>query len=192
MATKSAAANTMSPASQLFSTSKAKQFADFSKPHKNEAFVRLRNSTLCLVTLVLLTYLLPVPSLWTALHVVRREAGVTVLWAVCAAEVALSSLLALDLIQAAVAIKYPRTPLPPLPSSPAKGLLTPQGQKKRRTVLSPGVSMPSSFSLWVWMWMLTSCVVTSIDEPANATFLQFIVRPLARIDTLSDVAVFHA
>jgi len=75
----------MSPASQLFASSKAQQFAHFSKPHKNEAFVRLRNSTLCLVTLVLLTYLLPIPSLWTALNVVRGEGDVNVFWAVCAA-----------------------------------------------------------------------------------------------------------
>ncbi|KAF8553025.1 hypothetical protein OG21DRAFT_1597863 [Imleria badia] len=138
MSTKTTAAS--SPASLLFATAKAKQFTDFSKPHKNEAFVRLRNSTLCLVTLVLFTYLLPVPSLWTALNVVRGEGGVGVFWAVCAAEVSLSGLLALNLIQAAVAIQYPRTPLPPLPSSPAKSLLTPQGQKKRRTILSPGTS----------------------------------------------------
>jgi hypothetical protein len=164
MSTKTTAAS--SPASLLFATAKAKQFTDFSKPHKNEAFVRLRNSTLCLVTLVLFTYLLPVPSLWTALNVVRGEGGVGVFWAVCAAgmptcqldmefdtdwfsflsEVSLSGLLALNLIQAAVAIQYPRTPLPPLPSSPAKSLLTPQGQKKRRTILSPGVSTPKSFA----------------------------------------------
>ena len=156
--------NPMSPASLLFATSKAKQFAHFSKPHKNEAFLRLRNSTLCLVTLVLLTYLLPIPSLWTALNVVRGESGVNAFWAVCAAgtltcradigrhvdmvllsEIALSSLLGLNLLQAALAIRYPRSPLPPLPSSPAKILLTPQGQKKRRTILSPAVSALWSF-----------------------------------------------
>ncbi|KAG6381851.1 hypothetical protein JVT61DRAFT_464 [Boletus reticuloceps] len=135
-----APSSTMSPASLLFATSNAKRLAHFSKPHRNEALLRLRNSTLCLVTLGLLTYLLPVPSLWTALNVVRGEGHVDVFWAVCAAEVALSGLLALNIIQAAVAIQYPRTPLPPLPSSPAKGLLTPQGQKKRRTILSPATS----------------------------------------------------
>ena len=88
MATKgtpAATANTMSPASLLFTSSKVEQFAHFSKPHKNEAFVRLRNSTLCLATLVLLTYLLPIPSLWTALNVVRGESSVDVFWTVCAA-----------------------------------------------------------------------------------------------------------
>lgn len=77
-------ATAMSPASQLFASSKAKQFAHFSKPHKNEASVRLRNSSLSLATLVLLTYLLPIPSLWTALNVVRGERDVNVFWAVCA------------------------------------------------------------------------------------------------------------
>ena len=207
-----APSNTMSPASLLFATSKAKQFAHFSKPHKNEAFVRLRNSTLSLVTLALLTYLSPVPSLWTALNVVRGERDVNLFWAVCAAgtptcplhvgcltwvsfflpEIALSGLLALNLIQAAVAIQYPRTPLPPLPSSPAKSLLTPQGQKKRRTILSPGVSVPWSCSLSMSMLTRASRMVVSIDESTNTTFLHFIVRPLARIDSFSDVAVFHA
>ncbi|KAI9571993.1 hypothetical protein HD554DRAFT_1747908 [Boletus coccyginus] len=133
-------ATAMSPASQLFASSKAKQFAHFSKPHKNEASVRLRNSSLSLATLVLLTYLLPIPSLWTALNVVRGGRDVNVFWTVCVTEIVLSGLLALNLIQAAVAIQYPRTPLPPLPSSPAKSLLTPQGQKKRRTILTPGTS----------------------------------------------------
>lgn len=75
----------MSPASLLFVTSKAKQFSDFSKPHKNEAILRLRNSTLSLVALVLVTYLLPVPSLWTALNVVRGKGGINLYWAICAA-----------------------------------------------------------------------------------------------------------
>lgn len=55
------------------------------------------------------------------------------------AELALSALLALNLVQAVFALKYPRKPLPPLPTSPAKGLVTPQSQKKRRTILAPGV-----------------------------------------------------
>lgn len=75
----------MSPASLLFATSKVKHIARFSLPHKNEAVVRLRNSTLCLVTLVLLTYLLPVPSLWTALNIVRADGPIGTFWAVCAA-----------------------------------------------------------------------------------------------------------
>ncbi|KAG9308053.1 hypothetical protein JVU11DRAFT_12620 [Chiua virens] len=153
----------MSPASLLFTTSKAKELAHFSKPHKNEAFLRLRNSTLSLVTLVLLTYLLPVPSLWTAFNFVRGECVVDAFWAICAAgtrtarvgfglrlrpfyfffpntvEIVLSGLLALNFVQAAIAIRYPRSPLPSLPS-PAKNALTPQGQKKRRAILSPGTS----------------------------------------------------
>ena len=35
-------------------------------------------------------------------------------------------------------------------------------------------------------------MVVLIDESTNATFLHFIVRPLARIDTFSDTALFHA
>ncbi|KAF8833502.1 hypothetical protein BDN67DRAFT_976567 [Paxillus ammoniavirescens] len=133
--------NTMSPSAALFAASKAKHLADFSKPYKNEAVLRLRNTTMSLLALILLTYLLPVPSLWTAFNVMRGgRSGVGAVWAVCAAELSLSGLLGLNLIQAAVAIRYPRSPLPPPPTPPAKGLTTPQGQKKRRTILSPGTS----------------------------------------------------
>ncbi|KAF9233730.1 hypothetical protein BU15DRAFT_53498 [Melanogaster broomeanus] len=126
----------MSPSAALFAATKAKHVTDFSKPYKNEAVLRLRNTSLSLLTLILLTYLLPVPSLWTAVNVVRSEGGVGGIWAVCAAELAVAGLLGLNLIQAAVAIQCPRNPLPPLPSSPAKNLLTPQSQKKRRSILS--------------------------------------------------------
>ncbi|KAF9224232.1 hypothetical protein BS17DRAFT_104448 [Gyrodon lividus] len=136
----SASSNTMSPSATLFAASTAKHLADFSKPYKNEAVLRLRNTTMSLLALILLTYLLPIPSLWTAVNVVRGESGVSVVWAVCAAELFLSGLLVLNIIQAAVAIQYPRSPLPPPPPHPAKGLTTPQGQKKRRTILSPVTS----------------------------------------------------
>ena len=90
MTTKSTVAtppSTMSPASLLFATPKVKQLTDFSKPHKNEALLRFRNSTLTIVTLVLLTYLLPIPSLWKALNIVCGEGVVDAFWAVCAAGV---------------------------------------------------------------------------------------------------------
>ncbi|KIK95492.1 hypothetical protein PAXRUDRAFT_378968 [Paxillus rubicundulus Ve08.2h10] len=135
-----APSNTMSPSAALFAASKAKHLSDFSKPYKNEAVLRLRNTTMSLLALILLTHLLPVPSLWTAFNVVRGGSDVGAVWAVCAAELSLSGLLGLNLIQAAVAIRYPRSPLPPPFTPPAKGITTPQGQKKRRTILSPGTS----------------------------------------------------
>ncbi|KAL4061919.1 hypothetical protein V8B97DRAFT_2069823 [Scleroderma yunnanense] len=130
----------LSPSAALFAAAKAKDIPDLVKPYKNEAVIRLRNSTVSLVTLTVITYLLPVPSLWTALNIVRGSHDKGFLWGICATELALSALLALNLIQAAYALKYPRRSLPPLPSSPAKGLITPQSQKKRRTILSPGTS----------------------------------------------------
>ena len=79
-------------------------------------------------------------------------------------EVALAGLLGLNLIQSAVAIQYPRSPLPPLPSSPTKGPLTPQGQKKRRTILSPGVSSPWLSEVHVDTDTYVSCSCHRIDR----------------------------
>ncbi|KAG6328445.1 hypothetical protein ID866_10644 [Astraeus odoratus] len=137
----------LSPSAALFSTTGAKDFRDVIKPYKNEAVIRLRNSTVGLVALVMATHLLPMPSLWTAVHVVRGSTDRGLLWGVCIAELVLSVLIALNLVQAAYALKYPRKPLPPLPSSPAKGLVTPQSQKKRRTILSPAVRISTFYSI---------------------------------------------
>jgi hypothetical protein len=48
----------------------------FFKPHLNEASLRLRNASLGLITLLLLTSLLPVPSLWRAWDIVSGEASI--------------------------------------------------------------------------------------------------------------------
>jgi len=153
----STSSHILSPSVTLFAAAKTKDLTHLVTPYKNEAVIRLRNSTVSLVTLTVITYLLPVPSLWTALSIVRRSQDRGFLWCLCAAgtprcvslawyscnanasELALSALLALNLVQAVFALKYPRKPLPPLPTSPAKGLVTPQSQKKRRTILAPGV-----------------------------------------------------
>ncbi|KAI6041845.1 hypothetical protein EDC04DRAFT_2664402 [Pisolithus marmoratus] len=122
--------------------SKTEDISDRIKPYKHEALIRLRNSTVSLVALVVTTHVLPLPSLWTAVNVVRdHEQGDTgILWGVCATELVFLALLTLNIAQAAYALRYPRKPHPtPIPS--AKALqVTPQSRKKRQSILSPEAS----------------------------------------------------
>lgn len=214
MATKTTAASstTMSPASLLFATSKAKQFKDFSKPYKNEAFVRLRNSTLCLVTLVLLTYLLPVPSLWTALNVMRAESNINVFWAVCAAgmwtsqsHVGCDADLVLFCFRGS-AIRLARTQsYPGCNRNPISANTTPTftfiARQKPAYPSRPEKTEDNPVSRCEYTLVVCnvdvdadtpSRMVLLIDESTNATLLHFIVRPFARVDTFSDDALFHA
>lgn len=57
------------------------------KPHKNEASLRIRNSSAALVAAFLLTQLTPAPSIWTAVDVVFYEPGEgkSPFWMFCAA-----------------------------------------------------------------------------------------------------------
>lgn len=56
-------------------------------PHKNEAALRIRNSSAALVVLLFLTHLTPAPSLWTAVEVVFNDSGEgkSAFWVICAA-----------------------------------------------------------------------------------------------------------
>ncbi|KAI6102540.1 hypothetical protein EV401DRAFT_2023364 [Pisolithus croceorrhizus] len=126
----------------VFSASKAKGISDCIKPYRSEAFIRLRNSTVSLVALVVTTHLLPLPSLLTAVNVVRdgEQRDTSFLWGICAIELGCLALLILNIVQAAFALKYPRKPHP-THVSPAKSLqVTPQNQKKRQAILSPTAS----------------------------------------------------
>ncbi|KAG0704609.1 hypothetical protein DFH29DRAFT_911217 [Suillus ampliporus] len=112
------------------------------RPHKNEASLRIRNSSAALLAALFLTHLTPAPSLWTAIDVVFNDSGEgkSAFWMICAAELAILGLFTLNALQAAVALMYPQKPLPPTPS-PAKSIMTPQSQsQKRRLVLSPHTS----------------------------------------------------
>ncbi|KIO07522.1 hypothetical protein M404DRAFT_386426 [Pisolithus tinctorius Marx 270] len=129
----------------VFSASKANDIPNCIKPYKNEALIRLRNSTVGLVALVVTTHILPLPSLWTAANVVRDrgQSDIGFLWGVCATELGFLALLILNTAQAAYALRYPRKPHS-THVSPAKALqVTPQSQKKRRSILSPAYGSPS-------------------------------------------------
>ena len=53
---------------------------DFTKPHKSEATLRIRNSAVGISVLLLLTHLSPLPSLWTCIRVVSSEHLPAVSW----------------------------------------------------------------------------------------------------------------
>ncbi|KAG2754822.1 hypothetical protein P692DRAFT_20870211 [Suillus brevipes Sb2] len=111
-------------------------------PHKNEAALRIRNSSAALVVVLFLTHLTPAPSLWTAVEVVFNDSGEgkSAFWVMCAAELAMLGLFTLNALQAAIALMYSPTLLPPVPS-PSKSIKTPQSHlQKRRNVLSPHTS----------------------------------------------------
>jgi hypothetical protein len=111
------------------------------KPHKHEATLRIRNSTLSLVGFCLLTYLLPLPDPITSLRVVLSKRPAGNIWlSICAVELTLVALLGLNILQASIALRFPRKPHP-VPASPIKGLaLSPPSQPKRRKGLSPNTS----------------------------------------------------
>ncbi|KAH9941972.1 hypothetical protein B0H21DRAFT_541805 [Amylocystis lapponica] len=132
---------------------------DWFKPSPHEALARLRSNSLGLLTLTILTNLLPLPSPWDAISALRRNTTSTPYYILCALEVLVLALLALNVLQASYAIKYPRvshSPHPPTPAKPSpmatpvrqwrlNGLSpnsSPQRQKSFSYVPSP-VSTPS-------------------------------------------------
>ncbi|KJA18176.1 hypothetical protein HYPSUDRAFT_145387 [Hypholoma sublateritium FD-334 SS-4] len=115
------------------------------KPHKAEAIQRIRFNTLCLVATLILSYLLPAPSLLVASRTVFRGTNHQT-WSVewfkqwfAFGEVSLVALLGYNIVEAAFAIKYPRAPLAPIaspakPRTQASSLATP---KRAFKILSP-------------------------------------------------------
>ena len=139
--------------------------ADKLKPHKAEAIQRIRFNVLVITSVVILSYLLPIPSAFSAVTIPFREINQeawTIEWfwqwfavagAFCCrglrvhltlfySEFALLALCFYNILEAGYALKYPRAPLPPI-TSPAKAksqsssLTTP---KRPFKVLSPNVS----------------------------------------------------
>ena len=140
---------------------------DWFKPLRSEAIARLRTNSVGLVGLAILSNLLPVPSLWRAFDVVwQRRPVAAPYYYLCAVgawhavispcthaklydtELFTLGVLALNVLQAAYALKYPRAPLPPPPSpaKPAKTPLSPPTRQWRLQGLTPTVSLASCFS----------------------------------------------
>ncbi|TFK37493.1 hypothetical protein BDQ12DRAFT_685398 [Crucibulum laeve] len=108
------------PSSFLSSTVTA--VSNHFKPHRAEAIQRIRLNAVFLVALLLLSYLLPIPSLPRAFTVVlasTQQDKWTREWVYrwfCILEVALMSISTFNLVEAIYAVKYPRAVLPPRPS----------------------------------------------------------------------------
>ncbi|KDQ62400.1 hypothetical protein JAAARDRAFT_30307 [Jaapia argillacea MUCL 33604] len=115
---------------------------DWLKPSRSEALVRVRNSAFALLTVLLVTSLLPLfyspiaclKVLWSQPETDPNQWRRTM----CASEVMVIGVLGLNILQGAYALKYPRAPLPPLPS-PAKTIKSPATTpaQRRFKVLSP-------------------------------------------------------
>ncbi|KAF9475284.1 hypothetical protein BDN70DRAFT_883917 [Pholiota conissans] len=118
------------------------------KPHKAEAIQRIRFNVLVITSVVILSYLLPIPSAFSAVTIPFRDIDQeawTIEWFwqwFAVAEFALLALCFYNVLEAGYALKYPRTPLSPI-TSPAKAkrqsssLTTP---KRPFKVLSPNSS----------------------------------------------------
>ncbi|KAH9937841.1 uncharacterized protein BXZ73DRAFT_89257 [Epithele typhae] len=104
----------------------AKSVLDFFKPMRGEAIARLRTNSIGLVSLSILAHLLPVPTPWRAFDTVWKQRPASApYYYTCAAELLVFGLLALNVLQALFALKYPRAPLPPPPSAPATPVKSP-------------------------------------------------------------------
>ncbi|KIM42703.1 hypothetical protein M413DRAFT_444375 [Hebeloma cylindrosporum] len=137
------------PNQPLFTVSSAlSAVSNHLKPHKSEAIQRLRYNALFLLTTLVISYLLPLPSLPSALRTAFRTSH-HVAWSkewlwewMCLLELAVVTLFGYNALEAIYAIKYPRKPLPPLTSpmrvhTPKSSKATP---KRPFKVLSPNSS----------------------------------------------------
>ncbi|OCH96271.1 hypothetical protein OBBRIDRAFT_765793 [Obba rivulosa] len=98
----------------------AVDITEWLKPPRSEALARLRTNSLGLITLAILTHLLPLPSPWTALAVVReRISAGSAYYYLCLFELLAVTIMLFNVAQSLYALKYP-SPLPPPSPSPAK------------------------------------------------------------------------
>ncbi|KAF8159228.1 hypothetical protein B0H34DRAFT_767419 [Crassisporium funariophilum] len=138
----------MPPKATAFLSSTLATVSNHLKPHRAEAIQRIRSNTLCLVTFLILSYLLPFPSLFTAIRtffVASNYKPWTTEWFyewICVIEMGVVSVFSYNILEAAFAIKYPRAPLPQV-TSPMKphavGTFSPT-PKRPFQVLSPNSS----------------------------------------------------
>ncbi|KAJ3826198.1 hypothetical protein F5880DRAFT_1610437 [Lentinula raphanica] len=134
-------------------TSALTTFTNYFRPHRGEAVVRLRSNAFGLFSLLISTWLLPVPSVVLAIRILlsgnhaRTEFldGNESEW-----ELAIAALLTYNILEATYALQYPRKPFPPSALSPAKksnplGIFSPESAKKPFRILSAN-STPTSAS----------------------------------------------
>ncbi|KII86119.1 hypothetical protein PLICRDRAFT_44586, partial [Plicaturopsis crispa FD-325 SS-3] len=154
--------------------------SDLIKPHRAEAVLRLRNSALGLLALAVLAHLSPLPSPYTSVVAVIRnsdgngegEGWGKWWWGVCAAESILLGLLTANILQSLYAIKFPRTPHPPLPSPSPSHAANPTSPapKRRLGALSPNNSPQRSFSSSSYASSPVSTPSRTLNYPAVSPF----------------------
>jgi hypothetical protein len=159
------------------------------KPHPNEALLRLRSSSLALLSVFLVTNLLPLPNPLHAWKVVfsGHAGGGPIWWGLCCAELALLSILLLNTLQSIYAIKYPRAPLPSGPSSTKRLKIasTPAPKtKKRLSTLSSNVRLP-------FLPKATECSLkcyggSFADIPATPTILLILLCLITHFNSVKD------
>lgn len=116
-----------------------KSLSDWIKPSRNEAIARLRTNAIALVALFIVTHLAPLPSLWTAFHVVSTRAEVgPIWWALCVIETLMLAVLGTNIVQCSYALQYPSTKIRPPPSTPTKFMpQSPASKTPRRLGITP-------------------------------------------------------
>ncbi|GBE86542.1 hypothetical protein BKA93DRAFT_817486 [Sparassis latifolia] len=161
---------------------------DSLKLPRSEALARLRTNTIGIFILTVLTTLLPLPSLWTALSIVRSHAPVSTLYyTLCLLEVLAIFVFSTNILQASYALRYPRVSHPPPPPSPAKNInmsplarplkglsastsSSPQRQKSFTYATSP-VSTPSR--------TINYTIPSSANAPFDTSFASSLPSPPA-------------
>ncbi|EDR05466.1 uncharacterized protein LACBIDRAFT_303228 [Laccaria bicolor S238N-H82] len=140
---------TKKPSSQSLISSTLAAIANHFKPHKAEALQRIRLNAVCLVAALILSYLLPVPSLPTAIRRVLRSSHTFERWSsewvyqwACLLVTAVT-IFTFNIAEAGYALKYPPLPMPPVnsPARPKSNAKSPTTTPQRPfKVLSPNSS----------------------------------------------------
>lgn len=128
-------------------SSTLQSIANYFKPHRAEALERIRVNAFCFILVIVLSNLLPLPSLQSALRTVassrheRWYSDWVYRW-FCILEVAAAVIFAFNVLEGVYALKCPRPPLPPY-TSPAKAkqiFKTDPTPKRTFKLLSPNTS----------------------------------------------------
>ncbi|KIK63997.1 hypothetical protein GYMLUDRAFT_259051 [Collybiopsis luxurians FD-317 M1] len=131
-------------------------FTNHFRPHRGEALVRLRSNAFALISIFISTWLLPVPSVLSAMgllsskkslvrsNVIESQSEWSVARIISTLELAIVGMLAYNIVEALYALKYPREsikkPAPQGPFSPSPAKI-----KKPFSIISPN-STPTSKS----------------------------------------------
>ncbi|CDO71520.1 hypothetical protein BN946_scf184910.g19 [Trametes cinnabarina] len=177
-------------AATAVSSTSSTSVLDWFKPIRSEAIARLRTNSVGLVGLVIFTNLLPVPSLWTAFDVIWHSKPTTApYYYLCAVELGLLALLVFNVLQAGYALKYPRAPLPPPPSSAKAAKSTPLSPPAARQWRLSGISPQASpqrqkaFSSYAPSPVSTPSrtinytIPSSVSSPPDASFASSVSVP---------------